>query len=58
MKYKHSMLKSSIYNYNDADTYILAKGTITVQNTTATATSAKNDDKKVMLEIVLLLLIT
>ena len=58
MKYKNSMLKSSIYIYNDADTYILAKGTITVQNTTATATSTKNDDKKVMLEIALLLLIT
>ena len=52
------MLKSSICNYNDSDTYILAKGTITVQNTTATATAANNDDKKVMLEIVLLLLIT
>ena len=42
------MLKSSLSDYSDAQ--ILAKGTITVQNTTGAAATAKNTNKKVILE--------
>ena len=43
IKFKNSMLKSSLCNYSDA--YILVKGTITVTNTAATTTAANNDNK-------------
>ena len=42
IKFEASILKSNLCDYSDA--YILAKGTITVQNTTA----ANNGDKKVI----------
>ena len=38
------MLKSSFCDYSDA--YILAKGTITVPNTTAAAAATSNGNKK------------
>ena len=40
------MLKSSLCDYSDA--YILAKGTISVNNTAAQGAAANNDDKKVI----------
>ena len=42
IKFKTSMVKSSLFDYND--TYILATGTITVPNTAAAATVANNGD--------------
>ena len=46
IKFKTTMLKSSICDYSDA--YILAKGTITVINTAAAGADANNTNKKVI----------
>ena len=46
IKFKTIMLKSSLCDYSDA--YILAKGTITVNNTAAAGAAVNNDDKKVI----------
>ena len=43
IKFKTTMLKSSLCDYSDA--YVLVKGTISVNNTAAAA-SANNTDKK------------
>ena len=44
IKYKTSMLKSSLCIYNDVN--ILFKGTLTVSNMAAAAAAANNDHKK------------
>ena len=44
IKFKTTMLKSSLCDYSGA--YILAKGTITVNNTTSADANANNTDKK------------
>ena len=46
IKFKTSLLKSSLCDYSDA--YILVKGTITVPNTAAAAAAVNNGDKKVI----------
>ena len=46
IKFKTSMLRSSLCDYSDA--YILVKGNITVNNTAADGAAANNDDKKVI----------
>ena len=46
IKFKTTMLKSSLCDYSD--TYILAKGTITVNNTAAQGAAANNTNKKVI----------
>ena len=46
IKFKTSMLRSSLCDYSD--TYILAKGNITVNNTAADGTAANNTNKKVI----------
>ena len=46
IKFKTTMLKSSLCNYSDA--YILVKGTITVSNTAAADAAANNTNKKVI----------
>ena len=46
IKFKTTMLKSSLCDYSDA--YILAKGTITVNNTAAQGAAANNTNKKVI----------
>ena len=46
IKFKTTMLKSSLYDYSDA--YILVKGTITVNNTAAQGAAANNTNKKVI----------
>ena len=46
IKFKTTMLKSSLCDYSDA--YILVKGTISVNNTAAAGTAVNNDDKKVI----------
>ena len=46
IKFKTTMLKSSLCDYSDA--YILVKGTITVNNTAAEGASANNSNKKVI----------
>ena len=46
IKFKTTMLKSSLCDYSDA--YILVKGTITVNNTAAQGAAANNTDKKVI----------
>ena len=46
MKFKYTMLKSSLCDYSDA--YILIKGTITVNNTAAADADANNTNKKVI----------
>ena len=48
IKFKTKMLKSSLYDYSDA--YILAKGTITVNNTAAADADANNTNNKVILK--------
>ena len=48
IKFKTTMLKSSLWDYND--TYILNKGTTTVANTAATDVDANNTNKKVILK--------
>ena len=45
IKFKTTMLKSSLCDYSDA--YILVKGTITVNNTVAQGAAANNTNKKV-----------
>ena len=46
IKFKTTMLKSSLCDYSD--TYILVKGTITVNNTAAQGAAANNTNKKVI----------
>ena len=46
VKFKTTMLKSSLCDYSDA--YILVNGTIVVNNTTAADTDANNTNKKVI----------
>ena len=46
IKFKTSMLKSSLCDYSDA--YILVKRTITVNNTAAADADANNTNKKVI----------
>ena len=46
IKFKTTMLKSSLCDYSDA--YILVKGTISVNNTAAADANANNTNKKVM----------
>ena len=46
IKFKTKMLKSSLYDYSDA--YILAKETITVNNTAAADADANNTNNKVI----------
>ena len=46
IKFKTTMLKSSLCDYSDA--YILAKGTITVNNTAAQGAAANNTNKRVI----------
>ena len=46
IKFKTTMLKSSLCDYSDA--YILVKGTISVTNTTAAGAAANNTNKKVI----------
>ena len=46
IKFKTTMLKSSLCDYSDA--YILVKGTITVNNTAAQGAPANNTNKKVI----------
>ena len=46
IKFKTTMLKSSLCHYSDA--YILVKGTITVNNTAAVDANANNTNKKVI----------
>ena len=46
IKFKATMLKSSLFDYSDA--YILVKGTITVNNTAAADADANNTNKKVI----------
>ena len=46
IKFKSSMLKSSLCDYSDA--YILVKGTITVNNTAAADADLKITNKKVI----------
>ena len=46
IKFKTTMLRSSLCNYSDA--YILVKGNITVNNTAAAGANANNNNKKVI----------
>ena len=46
IKFKTTMLKSSLCDYSDA--YILVKGTISINNTAAQGAAANNIDKKVI----------
>ena len=46
IKFKITMLKSSLWDYSDA--YILVKGTISINNTAAQGAAANNIDKKVI----------
>ena len=46
IKFKTTMLKSSLCDYSDA--YILVKGTITVADTSAAGVAANNTNKKVI----------
>ena len=46
IKFKTTMLKSSLCDYSDA--YIIVKGTITVNNTAAEDVAANNINKKVI----------
>ena len=46
IKFKTTMLKSTLCDYSDA--YILVKGTITVNNTAAQGAAASNTNKKVI----------
>ena len=48
IKFKATMLKSSLCDYSDA--YILVKGTIAVNNTTAQGAAANNTNKKVIIK--------
>ena len=55
IKFKISILRSSLCDYSDS--YILAKGTITVNNTAADGAAANNTNKKNYWKIVLHFLI-
>ena len=46
IKFKTTMLKSSLCDYSDA--YILVKGPVSVNNTAAADAAVNNDDKKVI----------
>ena len=46
IKFKTTMLKSSLCDYNDE--HILVKGTITVNNTAAQGAAANNTNKKII----------
>ena len=46
IKFKTTMLKSSIFDYSDA--YILVKGTVTFDNTSAAGVAANNTNKKII----------
>ena len=46
IKFKTTMLKSSLYDYSDA--YILVKGTITIADTSAAGAAANNTNKKII----------
>ena len=46
IKFKPTMLKSSLFDYSDA--YIHVRGTITVNNTAAEGAAANNSSKKVI----------
>ena len=46
IKFKTTILKSSLCDYNDA--YILVKGTISINNTAAQGAAANNTNKKVI----------
>ena len=46
IKFKNTMEKSSLSDYSDA--YILVKGTITVDDTSAAGAAANNTNKKVL----------
>ena len=46
IKFKTSMLRSSLCDYSDA--YILVKGNITINNTDAAGAAANNTNKKVL----------
>ena len=46
IKFKTTMLKSSFCNYSDA--YILVKGTITVDDTSAAGAATNNTNKKII----------
>ena len=46
IKFKTSMLRSSLCDYSDA--YILVKGNLTVNDTAADGAAANNDNKKVI----------
>ena len=48
IRFKTSMLRSSLCDYSDA--YILVKGNITVTNIAATGAAANNTNKKVIFE--------
>ena len=48
IKFKTTMLKSSLCDYSDA--YILVKGTITVNNNAAAGPATNNTNKKVILK--------
>ena len=48
IKFKTTMLKSSLCNYSDA--YVLVKGTISINNTAAQGAAANNTNKKVILK--------
>ena len=48
LKFKTSMLRSSLCNYKDA--YILVKGNITINNTVADGAAAGNTNKEVILK--------
>ena len=48
IKFKTSMLRSSLCDYSDA--YILVKGNIAVNNTAAASADANNTNKKVILK--------
>ena len=49
IKFKTTMLKSSLCDYSDA--YILVKGTISANNTAAAGATANNNDRKVIFKI-------
>ena len=46
IKFKTAMLRSSLWDYSDA--YILVKGNIAINNTTAAGADANNTNKKVI----------
>ena len=54
IRFKTAMLRSSLCDYSN--TYVLAKGNITVNNTAAAGAAVNNAAKKVILKIALYLL--